>query len=137
MSAEGRRTRRWTRVEYERMIDHGLVTEDEHIELVGGELLVREPHGTPHATAIRMAEDTLRRAFGTGCDVRSLLPVALDDESEPEPDVSVVPGSVRDYRHQPPSRPVLVVEAAESSLALDRELKASLYARAAVPEYWI
>ncbi len=137
MSAEDLRTRRWTRVEYERMIDKGILTEDERIELVGGELLVREPQGTPHATGIRMAEDALRLAFGAGWDVRGQLPVALDDESEPEPDVSVVPGSFRDYRQQHPSRPVLIVEVAESTLAVDRDHKASLYARAAVPEYWI
>ena len=64
-------------------------------------------------------------------------PVALDDESEPEPDVAVVRGSAREYWDQHPSRPVLVVEVADSSIALDRELKASLYARAGVPEYWI
>jgi Uma2 family endonuclease len=62
--------------------------------------------------------------------------VALDDESEPEPDVSVVPGSFRDYREHP-RRPVLVVEIADSSLWLDREEKGSLYARASVPEYRI
>src|SRR5262249_55889207 len=65
------------------------------------------------------------------------MPVALDDESEPEPDVSVVPGSFRDYSHAHPSRPALPVEVAESSLDFDREDKGSLYARAGVPEYWI
>jgi len=137
MSTEIVRTRRWTRIEYDRMIDRGIFTPDERLELLGGELVVREPQGTPHATGIRMAEEVLRLAFGPGWEVRGQLPVALDDESEPEPDVTVAPGSFRDYRYAHPSRPVLIVEVAESSLVLDRERKGSLYARAGVPEYWI
>jgi len=79
----------------------------------------------------------LRVAFGTGWDVRGQGPVALDDESEPEPDVAVVPGSFRDYATGHPSRPVLVVEASESSLAFDRYHKGSVYARAGLADYWI
>ena len=63
--------------------------------------------------------------------------MALDDESEPEPDVAVVPGTAREYWDAHPSRPVLVVEVADFSIALDREHKASLYARAGVPDCWI
>jgi Uma2 family endonuclease len=69
--------------------------------------------------------------------VRVQLPVALDDDSEPEPDLSVVPGSFRDYPRDHPARAVLIVEIAESSLALDRNEKGSLYARARVADYWI
>jgi Uma2 family endonuclease len=82
-------------------------------------------------------EDALRVAFGPGWLVRSQGPIALDDESEPEPDVAVAPGSRRDYSRAHPARPVLVVEVAESSLALDRDYKGSLYARARLQDYWI
>lgn len=131
------RTRRWTRREYERLVDLGAFAPDEPIELVGGELIVAEPKGSPHATAVGLTADALRAAFGTGWVVRVQDPIALDDESEPEPDVAVVPGRWRDYRDAHPARPVLVVEVAETSLALDRDHKASLYARAGVPDYWI
>ncbi|HKW94388.1 MAG TPA: Uma2 family endonuclease [Methylomirabilota bacterium] len=131
------RTKRWTRVEYDRLIEKGLFGPDDRLELLGGLLVVREPQGSPHALGIRMAEEALRTAFASGWDVRGQLPVALDDESEPEPDVSVVPGSFRDYRHDHPARPVLVVEVAESSLGVDRGEKASLYARAGLADYWI
>jgi Uma2 family endonuclease len=84
-----------------------------------------------------MAEEALRRVFAADWDVCAQLAVALDEESEPEPDVSVVPGSFRDYRHEHPARVTLIVEIAESSLESDREGKASLYARAGVADYWI
>lgn len=130
-------TKRWTRLEYDRLIEKGVFGTEDRIELLGGALVVREPQGSPHAMGIRMAEEALRRVFAAGWDVRGQLPVALDDDSEPEPDISVVPGSFRDYRHGHPPRAVLIVEVAESSLSLDRALKGSLYARAHVPEYWI
>ena len=130
-------TKRWTRVEYDRLIEKGVFGPEDRIELLGGALVVREPQGGPHAMGIRMAEEALRQAFATGWDVRVQLPVALDDDSEPEPDISVVPGSFRDYPRDHPGRAVLIVEVAESSLSLDRAMKGSLYARAHVPDYWI
>ena len=69
--------------------------------------------------------------------MRVQLPLALDDDSEPEPDVSVVRGSLAQADRTLPSRPDLVVEVAESSLTFDRREKASLYARAGVEDYWI
>jgi Uma2 family endonuclease len=130
------RTRRWSRIEYERLVDLGVFNPGERLELLDGVLVVREPQNAPHATAVRAAQEALRRAFGPGWDVRPQLPVALDDDSEPEPDVAVVPGSYRDYRAGHPSRPALIVEVADWSLTADRR-KASLYARAGVLEYWI
>ena len=128
--------RRWTRAQYERLVDLGAFS-GEPLELIGGQLIVAEPQGNRHFTAIRAVEEALRAAFGPGWEIRTQGPIALDDESEPEPDVAVVPGSFRDYRDGHPSRPVLVVEVSESSLALDRVGKASLYARAGLDDYWI
>src|SRR5437868_15177058 len=91
------RTRRWSRVEYDRLIEHAIFPPGEHLELLGGELLVAEPQGSRHAVAVRLAEDALRAAFGPGWEVRAQLPIALDEDSEPEPDVAVVRGSSRDY----------------------------------------
>src|SRR3972149_2531438 len=106
------RERRWTRVEYDRLIDTGVFEPGEPIELLGGLLVVAESQG--------------------GTDF-----IALDAESEPEPDVAVVPGTARDYRAGHPTHAVLVVEVAESSLRRDREDKGSLYARAGIADYWI
>jgi Uma2 family endonuclease len=131
------KTRRWKRVEYERLIESGFFQPGDPIELVGGQLIVAEPQGSYHFSAVQAAEEAIRTAFGQGWQVRGQGPIALDEESEPEPDVAVVPGSFRDYVAGHPSRPVLVIEVSESSLALDREYKGSLYARAGLADYWI
>jgi len=131
------RLRRWSRVEYERLVECGFFQPGDRVELIGGQLLVAEPQNSPHATAVGLAEDALREAFGRGWVVRVQAPIALDDESEPEPDVAVVPGTRRDYRQGHPQRPVLAVEVADSSLVGDRTIKASLYARAGIADYWI
>jgi Uma2 family endonuclease len=131
------RTERWTRLEYERRLGLGAFGPGDRIELVGGDLLVLPPQGSPHMTAIGLAEDVLRAAFGGAWHIRTQGPIALDNESEPEPDVAVVSGSRRHYSASHPTQPVLLVEVADASLESDREWKGSLYARARVPEYWI
>jgi Uma2 family endonuclease len=138
MSESVVRTRRWSRLEYDRLIDEGVFQPGERLELLAGQLIVREPQGTPHATGIRLVTRALREVFDNDRWIVDMqLPVALDEESEPEPDVTVTAGDPRDFLPSHPARPVLVVEVAEASLALDREEKGSLYARARLPEYWI
>src|SRR5580765_134840 len=131
------RLRKWTRAEYERLIEIGVFHPGEPVELLGGELMVSEPQGSAHYTAIGLMEDALRAALGPGWLVRSQGPIALTVDSEPEPDVAVTRGSRRDYSREHPAWPALVVEVAGSSLSLDREHKGSLYARARVVDYWI
>jgi hypothetical protein len=58
--------RRWTRVEYERLVEMGMFDCDERLELLAGLLVVREPQGVPHAAATRLVLAALRRAFGAG-----------------------------------------------------------------------
>jgi Uma2 family endonuclease len=128
--------RRWRRVEYERLVDLGAF-EGDPVELIGGQLIVAEPKGSAHATAVDMAWDALSSAVPAGWIVRGQNPLALDDESAPEPDIAVVRGSRADYRHSHPARPALIIEVAESSLAFDRVEKSSLYARAGIVDYWI
>jgi Uma2 family endonuclease len=131
------RTRRWTRREYGRLIDLGVLHEDDAIELLEGRLIVAEPQRTPHATAIDLAAEALRRAFGPGWRVRVQLPLGLGRESEPEPDIAVVRGEARDYLADHPATAALVIEVADASLRLDRQIKARIYARASITDYWI
>jgi len=137
MTTHGTRTRRWTRAEYDRLIELGIFQLGDPIELIGGELMVAEPQSSEHYTAIRKCAKALEAAFGPGWDVRTQGPVNLDDESEPEPDVAVVAGSPEDYRRAHPSHPVLTLEISLSHLTIDRVRKGSLYARAGLADYWV
>ncbi len=129
--------RRWTRHEYERLIDYGFLDEDDPIELLDGLLLVKEPQHSPHRTAVLLVAKALERAFGEGWFVQTQSPIILDDRSEPEPDVCVVRGSPRDYVDSHPTRPALIVEVTQSGLRLARGRKAATYARALIADYWI
>jgi Uma2 family endonuclease len=129
--------RRWTRHEYERLIDHGFLDEDDPIELLDGLLLVKEPQHSPHRTAVLLVAKALERAFGEGWFVQTQSPIILDDRSEPEPDVCVVRGSPRDYVDSHPTRPALIVEVAQAGLRRAQGRKATVYARARIADYWI
>jgi Uma2 family endonuclease len=129
-------TRRWRRVEYDRLVELGMF-DGERLELLDGVLVVREPQKSYHATTVMQAGRLLEAAFGTGWHARFHAPIALDDDSEPEPDVAMVPGVPFDYVNEHPSTAPLIVEVADSSLRLDRRFKTGLYARARIPEYWI
>lgn len=137
MSESSVPTRKWSRMEYDRLVEAEILGPEDRIELLGGHMVVKEPQYSPHATSIRLVQRVLTAAFGSGWDVREQMPVALDAESEPEPDVSVVPGDPRDYRDAHPERPALIVEVAMPRLRFDREHKGSLYARAGIADYWI
>jgi Uma2 family endonuclease len=130
-------TRRFTREEYERLVEQGFFHPEEKLELVDGFIYEMTPQTSYHATGVRAVSHALEPVFGKEFDVRPQLPFASGDDSEPEPDIAVVPGNWQDYSHEHPSRAVLIVEVAESSLYHDRKRKAGLYARAGIPEYWI
>ena len=107
------------------------------LELINGDLQAMTPEGSRHTTAIDLVADYLGRAFGSGFHVRIQHPLAVDDYSEPEPDVAVVSGGIRDYRNAHPRSAALVVEVSDHSLQHDRTVKQRLYARCGIPEYWI
>lgn len=128
---------RMTRVRYDRLVDVGIFGPEDRVELLDGLLVVREPQGRRHAAVVGLVRATLEKAFGPAHHVREEKPIALDEQSEPEPDIVVVPGQPRDYLDEHPSRPLLLVEVAETSLAIDRLRKGGLYARAGIADYWV
>jgi Uma2 family endonuclease len=129
--------RRWSRAEYDRLIERGFLGKSDRIELLDGLMVLKEPQGTWHAGTVSHLHTVLQPAFGAGYHVRVGSPVALDETSEPEPDLAVVRGRPKGYLREHPSSPVLVVEVADTSLATDRLRKGGLYARAGIAEYWI
>jgi Uma2 family endonuclease len=132
------RPRRWTTAEYYRMGELGLF-DDERVELLDGEIWTLPPQGTPHFSAIRRVHSSLEEVFGAGFEIREQAPITLDDGTEPEPDVVVVPGSSRDYEnHHPlPAEVRLLVEVSDATLRKDRSKKRDDYARAGIADYWI
>jgi Uma2 family endonuclease len=122
------------RAEYDFLVSDGAFA-GERLELISGMIVEKSPQDAPHASAIeRLTMFLVPRLLGRA-DVRVQLPLAVSDDSEPEPDVAVV--ALGDYRDAHPKTALLVIEVANSRLDFDRNTKAALYARAGVREYWI
>ena len=127
-----------TREEYYRLGDAGFFG-DARVELLNGEVWQLPPQTPRHFTTAEVVGDTLLSAFGKGFDVRRRGPLTLGHDTEPEPDVVVVPGSWRDYEHHhpTPAEVRLLVEVSDATLRKDRTTKAEDYARAGIADYWI
>lgn len=130
-------THRWTRRQYEQMIDAGVLTEDDRVELIEGQITPMSPQSSRHITTIDLCRRALEPICPQGFLVRTQAPLALGSSSEPEPDLIVLEGDVMDYWKQHPTEALLVIEVSETSLLKDREQKRLLYAEHGIPEYWI
>jgi Uma2 family endonuclease len=128
------RVRPLKRVEYEKLVADGSL-DDERVELLGGVIVEMSPQNSRHAAVIQRLTRTLDRAVGSLAGVRVQLPFAAADDSLPEPDIAVVPPGDFDEGH--PGSAYLLVEVASSSRRRDTGLKAEIYTRAGVPEYWV
>jgi Uma2 family endonuclease len=120
------------------MIRAGVFAEDENFELLEG-LLVRKMTKNPdHWIACQLVRSALSALNIVGYFIHSQDPVTTND-SEPEPDVALVRGEPRDYRggNPDPKQAPFIIEIADSSLSQDRNWKKRIYARAAIPDYWI
>jgi hypothetical protein len=129
---------RLTVEQYHDMIRQKILTEDDPVELLEGWLVTKMPKNPPHRVATRLLRQALERAIPAGWYVDAQEPITLSD-SEPEPDGMVARGDTRQYidRHPGAEDLALVVEVAEATLQRDRGPKKRLYARAAIPVYWI
>ena len=128
-----------TVAEYHRMGEAGILTEDDRVELIEGQLVAMAPIGSDHSGTINSLNHKLVLAVGDGGVVAVQNPVILDDFSEPQPDFCILKPRQDFYRRATP-RPddvLLIIEVAKSSLAYDRAIKRSLYARHGIPEFWI
>jgi Uma2 family endonuclease len=122
------------RSEYDQLVRLGAF-QHEHIELLYGQLVQRCPQSGTHSEVLRRLTMLLTPTLVGRALVQILLPIAASDESEPQPDVAIVPPGT--YAPDHPSHALLVIEVADSSLRYDREVKSKLYAAAGIPEYWI
>jgi Uma2 family endonuclease len=125
---------RWTREQYRKLAALGFL-KGLRTELIYGEIYQMSPMGWPHVIGCNKTADVLRGVFrGIGW-INPEHPFAAD-ESDPEPDVSVIPGRMEDYTDHP-TQALLVVEVSDTTLTQDTTTKAELYATAGIPDYWV
>ncbi len=131
--------RRITVAEYHRMGEAGILTDQDRVELIEGELIAMAPIGSDHSgasVAFTAILGTLLRGRGL---VSVQNPVRLGDHSEPQPDVMVLRPRADYYQASTPvpADVLLLIGLARTSLAFDRSVKLPLYASHGIPEYWI
>ncbi len=140
MAVEVAATRRlFTRKEYYRMAEVGILGKRERVELIRGEIIEMSPIGPRHSAFVDNLARLLIRRLPDDVIVRVQGPVALADDTEPQPDFTVLRRRDVPYKDREAwaEDAVLVIEVAESSLAYDRSTKRRLYAEAGIPEYWV
>lgn len=128
---------RWTRDQYEQMVEAGVLTPEDRVELLDGQIVTMSPQNSRHATVVTLCRDALHTTCSGDYHLRTQAPLALGRHTEPESDIALVPGNASSYWEQHPSQADLVVEVADSSLEKDRDQKRRVYAQHSVPEYWI
>ena len=141
--------------DYHRMVEARVLAPDERVELISGQLYKMAAKGTAHSAAVTRIERVLKARLSDRVLLRFQDPIALDDYSEPEPDIAVVKVDPLDYEehHPTPTEVYLLIEVADTTLRLrsgvalslpkgdtlkrDRELKAPAYAQSGIQDYWI
>jgi Uma2 family endonuclease len=133
------RRRRLTVEDYFRMAEVGIFGPDERVELIDGEIIDMPPRGPLHGGTAAQLHYLLAQAVGDRATLWNQSTAILDRHSAPEPDLAVLRPRADFYKSGLP-RPagiLLIIEVADSSLRHDRDTKAALYARHAIPEYWL
>lgn len=130
---------RLTVADFRRMGEAGILGPDDRVELIAGEIIDMSPIGSLHAAIVARLAKVFTHALGEAAIVWTQNPLALDDASQPQPDVAILRPRADFYAtaHPGPGDVLLVVEVADTTLALDLGLKVPLYAAAGVPETWV
>lgn len=128
----------WNVYEYHRMIETGILTSDDQVELLEGQIIQMSPQRPPDAATTQRTANYLSRLLLGQAYIRVQLPITLPPNSEPEPDIAVVRIDMREYfdRHPAADDIFLLVEVAKTTLH-DRVNKARIYAIANITEYWV
>ncbi|HJZ68901.1 MAG TPA: Uma2 family endonuclease [Blastocatellia bacterium] len=132
--------RRWFSVdEYYRMIDAGILSEDDRVELIDGEVFEMSPIVKDHAACVKRTNELFGRVVRRRAIVSVQDPVRLSDFSEPQPDIALLKRRPDFYRsgHPTPAEVLLIVEVGDATIEYDRRVKVPLYARSGIPEVWL
>jgi Uma2 family endonuclease len=129
---------RLTVAQYHRMIENGILGDDDPVELLEGYMVTKMPRSPEHDSALSVLQEEVARLLPSGFTARGQCAATIQ-ESEPEPDLVIARGNRALYRHRHPgpADTALVIEVSASSLARDRSDKARIYARASIPVYWV
>ncbi|WP_308253439.1 Uma2 family endonuclease [Geminocystis sp. GBBB08] len=124
--------------EYNLMAEVGILTHQEKVELINGQIITMSPQGSFHAAAITRTNRLFTKDFNQVL-IRLQLPIIVNDFSQPEPDIAIVKYDSLDYddRHPNATEVYLIIEIADTTLKTDLEVKRQLYASANIPEYWV
>jgi len=125
--------------EYHRMAEAGILSEDDRVELIEGEIIKMSPIGSHHVGCVNRLNTLLNRRVGPAAIVSVQNPIRLDEYSEPEPDLALLKPRDDFYAQSLPTAGdvLLIIEVAETSVDYDRDVKLPLYARAGIPEVWL
>lgn len=131
--------RTFTVDEYHRMAEMGILTEDDRVELINGEIVAMSPINSPHAGHVKRINALFTRLLGEQTIVSVQDPLTIQDASEPEPDIMLLHPRDDFYAsaHPQPEDVYLLIEVADSSVRTDQEVKIPVYAQAQVVEVWI
>lgn len=131
--------RRFTATQYDQMAGAGILTEDDRVELIDGEIFEMTPIGRRHAAAVKRLNRALSRTIGDGAQIGIQDPVRLDENNEPQPDVTLLVDRADFYAsdHPTPRDVLLLIEVSDATLEFDRGVKIPLYARAGISEVWL
>ncbi len=131
--------RKFTVEQYHKMVESGILKEDERVELIRGEIIEMSPIGTKHAACVNRLVNLLVQLLGKRVIVAAQNPVALNNNSEPQPDVALLKPRDDFYAtaHPQPQDIFLLIEVADSTILYDREEKIPLYAKADIIEVWL
>jgi Uma2 family endonuclease len=133
----GHMPRRFTVAEYQRMGEAGILTADDRVELIEGEIYRMSRVGARHVACVIALEEVLHNGVGHDAVVSTQNPVQMHDDTMPQPDLTIL--RRRSYRRSLPTIAdiLLVIEVSDSTLAYDRGTKLPLYAAAGIAEAWI
>lgn len=131
--------KRFTLLDYHRLIELGFLTENDRVELIHGELMQMVAKGTPHTVCNTSLVYEVTMLLQRRAIVRGQEPITLPPNSEPEPDLVIARNRSDRYLsgHPSPDDILLVVEVADSTLQYDQEVKLPLYAESGISDYWI
>ncbi|MEA5550257.1 Uma2 family endonuclease [Anabaena cylindrica UHCC 0172] len=132
-------TRRFTVAQYNQMNQAGILTEDDRVELLNGEIIEMSPIGRRHATCVNRLNFLFSQLLTKKVIVSVQNPIILNNLSEPQPDIALLKPRADFYEagHPQPEDILLLVEVADSSIEYDREIKIPLYASSGICEVWL